>query len=317
MDYKIVRKILPVIGIFLFIYIIIQIGIDKIIDALSVINPIYGCFLIFLWVPHTLVYVYMWHSVQKKHKININFLSLLKIALIGNFYGLITPGGIGWFITPFYLRKKSGESIEKCTTDVLISESIHSLALLLLSLIGLIVLIGHFAHFLPAIIILIAILVVLCIIFMNEKTGKKAIRFFLKMFLPGRYKKDANDRVDLLYEDFPAAKELLFPFLLAFLHWIVYFSEGYLVAKLLLIDVPYIYFILIYPIGVIVAGIPITIGGVGIREGALVTLFSVFGVAPAQIVALSLLNNVILSWIVTAGIGATLAFTEMKKDRKE
>ena len=117
----------------------------------------------------------------------------------------------------------------------------------------------------------------------------------------------------MIYEDFPKGRHLILPGILGFIHWIFYFSVAYIVVLLLEIDIPFIYFILIYPIGVIVSSIPFTIGGIGIREGTLVSLFKIFSVAPEKVVALSLIYSIFISWIMPAAIGAFLSITDIKK----
>lgn len=314
MSLKTLKKILPIVGIFIFIYIVYSIGIDNLINALSPIKPIYIFLFIFLWIPPALVSVLMWFILLKKHKINVSFLYLFKVNLIGNYYGLITPGSVGWFVVPFYLQKESKEPIEKCISNVLINEALHSLALIVIALIGVVLLASYFAFLLPIVMILFLILFVLIFVFFAEKRGKKALKFLLKLFTPGRFKDKIDARVDLIYEDFPKVRDFILPAVLGFIHWIFYFSVAYIVVILLEIDIPFLYFILIYPIGVIVSSIPLTVGGLGIREGTLVSLFRIFSIAPEKIVALSLIYSILISWIMPAAFGAFFAITDIKKD---
>lgn len=313
MNLKTLKKILPIIGIFIFFYIVYSIGVDKLVDALSPIKPIYLFLFIFLWIPPALISVLMWYILLKKHKINISFLYLFKITLIGDYYGLITPGGVGWFVVTFYLQKKSKESIEKCLSNVLINEAFLSLALVVIALIGIILLASYYAFLLPIVFILFLILFVLIIIFLKEDKGKKVLRFLLKLFTPKAIKDKIDTRVDLIYKDFPKGKQLILPIILGFIHWIVYFSFAYVIVLLLDINIPFIYIILVYPIGLLISTLPITIGGLGVREGALVSLFSIFSIAPEKVVALSLIYNILISWIIPSIVGAFFAITEIKK----
>ena len=71
--------------------------------------------------------------------------------------------------------------------------------------------------------------------------------------------------------------------------WILHYTEIYLISMLFLSGVPYLHFVPIYPIAILVGILPITYRGLGTTEAALITLFSTFGVSPANIVSLSLL----------------------------
>jgi hypothetical protein len=89
----------------------------------------------------------------------------------------------------------------------------------------------------------------------------------------------------------------------------IHFIEFYLISKLFLIDVDIIYFIPIIAISDIVASFPITIYGLGTREITLITLFSVFIIAPEKIVSLSLFWFVIV-WLLPSILGAIITIRE-------
>jgi len=315
MDLQKLKKILPIIGIIIFIYIIFNIGLDKILNALSTFPPQYIILLFFLWIPCTSIGTYNWQFILKKQKIKVSYLFLFKTLLIAHFLGSITPGNIGAFSTIFLLKEKSGEPIEKCTTNVLLQTVIASLTLLSLALIGLLLFIQkqYFQSYLPLLIILFLILLILSMIFFVEKIGKKILKNFLKIFLPKKHKKKANYFAEMFYKDFPSLKSIFILIILSFLNWFVLFCIIYLIAGLLLIDIPFIYFIFIYAVGVILESLPISIGGFGIREAGIIPLFLVFGVSPEKVVALGLLQSIFVSWGVSGAVGA---FLYLKKQNK-
>ncbi|HEY0088600.1 MAG TPA: lysylphosphatidylglycerol synthase transmembrane domain-containing protein, partial [Candidatus Lokiarchaeia archaeon] len=275
-------------------------------------NPYYLLILPFLWVPFYVFNSFLWYILMKKQKINVGFPYVFKLSLIGEFYGLITIGGLGRYILPFYLKEKSGDSLLKCTANLLINEATGSIALLICAMIGTVVLAEYFAYLLPVLILLFIILITLCIVFIYERTGKKIVKIFINTFTPRKLKKNMSFSIDMLYKDFPSKKFIIFLVFMELIFWLMYFSEAFIVAKMLMIDIPYLYFILIYPIGVIIASIPISIGGVGIREGSLIPIFLSFGVVPEKIFVLSLIFSIFTAWIVPASIGAILSVSEIK-----
>jgi hypothetical protein len=79
----------------------------------------------------------------------------------------------------------------------------------------------------------------------------------------------------------------------AALGWSVAFNIGqitasYLAARALQLDLPYSVFFVVMPITAAVLLVPISISGLGVREGVYVTLFGALGVTQPQAVALSL-----------------------------
>ena len=103
---KKIGKLFPIIGVILFIYIIIEIGAEKIAHAfLSVPLQFYALSSI-IFIPILILYIYQWQYICRKQKMDFSFFYIMKIYLLGLFYGTVTPGGIGWHIRIFYLRKK-------------------------------------------------------------------------------------------------------------------------------------------------------------------------------------------------------------------
>jgi uncharacterized protein (TIRG00374 family) len=99
--------------------------------------------------------------------------------------------------------------------------------------------------------------------------------------------------VDTFYNDFPRIRDYIQPFLLGIPAWVIIYSQIYLLGISLDIEVPYVLFLVMYPIANIIAFIPISAAGLGTREAALVFLFSLHGVAPEKAVALSLAGHLL------------------------
>jgi len=109
----------------------------------------------------------------------------------------------------------------------------------------------------------------------------------------------------------PSPRALLIPFIVSMLGWILSFSELFLISKLFSIEVPYMYFVLIIAIANVIASLPVTIYGLGTREVAMMSLFSIFNIAPEKIVSLSLFWFAII-WLFPSILGAAIAVREGK-----
>ena len=131
----------------------------------------------------------------------------------------------------------------------------------------------------------------------------------MKLF--SSYKDKWDNHIDTVYEELPRVRDLIFPFFVAVVGWIVWFSEIYLISKLFGIDVPYHYFILIVAVANIIASMPISIYGLGTREIALIGLFSIYFISPEKIVSLSLFWFVLI-WVFPSIIGAGVTIFESK-----
>ncbi|NOX71901.1 MAG: hypothetical protein GXO64_04370, partial [Candidatus Micrarchaeota archaeon] len=97
-------KVLPFIGIIILIYLIMRSGPEIIINTLFEMNILFLPPAVALFLLYLLVQTYKWGYLVKKQGMDIDFVSLFKIYLIGSFYGIITPGRVGNFIRIKYLK---------------------------------------------------------------------------------------------------------------------------------------------------------------------------------------------------------------------
>ena len=65
-------------------------------------------------------------------------------------------------------------------------------------------------------------------------------------------------------------------------------------GSLIGLDVPLAVWLFVWPLAKIAATLPVTQGGIGVREAALAALFAPFGVPPVQAVAISLIFQVVI-----------------------
>jgi uncharacterized membrane protein YbhN (UPF0104 family) len=84
----------------------------------------------------------------------------------------------------------------------------------------------------------------------------------------------------LIYEDLPKLSETVIPFLYEIIIWIVAATQVYILAMAFTIQIPYFEFILISIISVVISNmIPISVGGLGVREGIFVMMLASYTVS--------------------------------------
>lgn len=303
------RKLLPAIGIVILIYILITIDVETIILNFSGIKPIYLILSFLSLIPILIITNYEWQLILKKQKINVSYIYSLKNILIGYFYGFITPGGLGAYTRTFYLQNESEAPIQKCLSNIIILNTVDYISLLLLGIIGGILVGSRFPHLFVLLIIMFTTSLTLFLLFLRRETLTNFLNRILqhKIFTLLRNKFDSS--INSFFIDMPKPRDLLIPFTVSILGWILRFSELYLISKLFSIEVPYIYFIMIIAIANVVASLPVTIYGLGTREMTMISLFSIFSVSPERIVSLSLFWFVII-WLFPSVLGAVIAVKE-------
>ncbi len=312
------KRLLPLIGIIIFVYLIIGIGIEDIVNSFIGINPAYLAAALVLLAPYLVLQTYKWMYIAGKQGLKLGYSYLFRLYLIGQFYGLLTPGRLGTFIRIWYLRDKTKKRFSECSSNVILDKIIDILVTGAMSVLGIILLIEHLSGpLLFAVALFFIVILSVFMFFMKRGWSRAFFRVFYRFLVPGRLKETARQTFDSFYDTLPGIKSLVVPFILSALSWVVLFSLGYVIILSLGISgVPYHIFIMVFPVAMIIGLIPVTISGWGTREVALIALLSVFGISPGDIIVLSVMNFV-LTGIIPAAAGAVFAFGETCGARPE
>lgn len=309
---KQVKRYLPLIGIAIFIYLIYALDIEKIIDAILSIPPIFILFSLSLTIPRVIIRNYAWQLIQKEQRIRISFLQSLKVFLIGYFYGSITPAYVGQLMRVPYMKEKTKEPYGKLFVNTVIENVIHTLSLYGMMFFGALLVIGTIPELLTLTTIWIIVLALILLYFIKKERGEKLFFSLVKYLIPKKLKQHFNQFVYTFYTDFPQIKKLIAPFILGLFTWIIIFSQEYIIVLALGLDIPYLYFLLLFPIANFAGFIPITFAGIGTRELTSIFLFSTLYAVTEENVFVFTLLGFIITDVFTGFIGFLASLTEVK-----
>jgi hypothetical protein len=309
------KKFLPIIGIIIFIYLILRLDIDKIIDAVLSIPPLFVVLALSLTIPRVLIRNYAWQLILREQQITVSFWQSLKVFLIGYFYGSITPGYIGQLMRVPYLKEKTGEPYGKVFVNSVIESVIHTLSLYGMMFVGALLVVGSQPEFLYITIIWLVVLGIILLYFIKKERGEKLFFMLIRYLIPRKIRDHLNRFVGTFYVDFPRIRMLFAPLILGLFTWIIIFSQEYLIVFSLGLDIPYLYFLLLFPIANTAGFIPLTFAGLGIREWTSIFLFTtLFAVSEENVFVFTLVGFVITD-VVTGFVGFLVSLTEAG-DRK-
>ncbi|MFO7677335.1 MAG: lysylphosphatidylglycerol synthase transmembrane domain-containing protein [Thermoplasmatota archaeon] len=307
-----IKKLLPIVGIIILIYLISTMDISAVLKNFLNIPFLFAFICLFAVVPILISTAIQWQMVLKKQKIHVSFYYSIKNILIGYFYGFITPGGFGAYIKSLYLKEESGQPLPKCISNIITFNTLDFLSLLILGMIGSFFL----TSIIPYLFITITIVFITCtalfIFFLRKKKSKDLFTRIIKSNIFSLVKNKLEDPLETFYEHLPSFKDLIIPFIISILGWILLFTEFYFIAILFSIHIPYIWFICIFSIAYVIASLPISIYGLGTREVALISLFSLFSVPAENVLSFSLFCFVII-WVIPSITGAVITSMEHKK----
>ena len=313
--FKHAKKFLPLIGILLLAYLIYSLGVEDVKNAFLSIKPIYIVIAFSLTLPRVIIRNYAWQIMQREQKIQIKFWQSLKIFLIGYFYGSFTPAYAGQLMRVPYMKEKTGQPYGKLFINVVIEIVVHTIGLWIMIIIGALLVITKNPIVLYGVAIYIAILGLILFYFTKKERGEKLFFKLIKYLIPKKLKCSFNSFVETFYTDFPSLKKLILPLIIGLSAWVLIFSQEYVFVIALGVPIPYIYFIMLFPIANAIGFIPVTFAGIGLRELSAVGLFTLlFSLTPedqSKILVVSLMGFIVTD-VFTGFIGFLLSLTETR-----
>lgn len=312
MDWKKIKRYLPIIGIILFVYILIKLDIVKIFEEIKKINLSYFILALFLSIILLIAHPLKWFVIAKKQKIDIPFKDAIKINIISCFYGFITPAKIGGIMRADYLKKYKGDAGKGLSNFVIDKVLDFCSVFLLILLFGLI----FYNKIIPKgywwfILSLFILMIILFSLFYKKESSKFFLRFVYNKITKEKLKEKLRIIFNSFYKDIPSVSFLFFCLIINLSIWVLDYLVIYFIGVSLGINVNFIYFLIILPASTLVAQIPITINGFGTREVTMISLFGLFGTEAIKIFSMSILSIIIMNII-----PSIIAIIFILRDRK-
>ncbi len=304
------KKLVPIIGIAILLYLVLEVGASNIINAMLGANVTYLMLAIVLVVPYLLLQTHKWWYIIRKLEGPLGFSYLLKIYIIGTFWSVITPGKIGTFSRIAYIKRKTGKDLGESSLSVVLDKMLDMFALFMLAIIGGVLLTGYVSGMMLVMMaVLFAAFIVMSALLMKKSTSRALMRLVHRFILPQRFRSGAHKSFNSFYKSVPSIRRLVVPFVSTALSWIVIYSANHFVALSLGIHVPWHIFVTLFPIATIIGLIPITVSGWGTREAVLIGLLAPFAATAESVIAMSILIF-FMTGVPPAALGAILSFSE-------
>lgn len=311
--YKFIKKFLPLIGIVILIIIFINLDLEKIKSAFLSINPIFVILSVSLLLPLMLIRTFIWQIILKEQKIKLTFYQSLKIYMIGFFYSSFTPGFLGHLMRVPYIKEKTNEPYGKLFVNIFIDTTIRTISEFLMIFFGALIIFTSLPEIFTIIIVLFTTIGLILYYFIKKERGEKFFQGLVKYLIPKKFKGSSYKFVDTFYHDFPKINILIIPLILGIIVWILIFTQEYIIVYAMGVNIPYFYFLLLFPIANIAGYLPITIAGLGMREFTSIMIFStLFGVAKEEILVFTLIGFVVTD-VFQGFLGFLFCLTEAKE----
>jgi len=210
-----------------------------------------------------------WNIFLRFFGINLRFIKLFKIMIIGIFYGLITPGKVGELGRAYHVTEK-----KMITLPTIIMEKIIDIATLIgLSLVTVLVYFPNDTIMLLIIVSLIIVLVLGVFFLLNSKLIYKLVKIL------GIQDNECDKFTHHFRKMLGNYSIMAKSFSLSFLYYIICYFICYFISLAAKFN-PIV--VITFPIIILMGNIPVTISGLGLRESVGSLLFTYLGEPPAN-----------------------------------
>jgi uncharacterized protein (TIRG00374 family) len=283
-----------VVSISLIVYIINKIEWGKAFENFEQANYLIISLVFFLNLLERIELTYKWKVLIEARGKSIGFFRLLLINSIGGFLGLFLPSSVGTDVVRGYYLVKNNAEKSVSVSSVFVDRILSMFALLAFG-IFFVFLAGDEVSkyklniYLP---ILFILLIILFYIFQKEKTAE-----ILKNILQKSKFKKISGYISKLHFAILEYKKhpntLVVSFVLNIVVQINRVLTYYVISLAFGFSIPVIYFFLYVPVIMLVLTIPVSIGGLGVREATFITFFSAVGLSVNDAIVITFTNTFI------------------------
>ena len=276
-------------------------------DILLSAQPVWLLLHVIAMVAERLVFAWKWLVLIRVHHPGLGFAELLVTTLIGKLWGTFLPSSMGVDVVRGYYLNKSVQNLTQVAASVIADKLLALIALVIIGLLAWLVAPAHLQH--PGmLLVLILSTVLLCaglVVCASDHLMRLTRQILSAVGLPrvGDVLGKLRDAI-LEYRDVPA--RLMVSFAGSITLQFVRVVSVWCLAMALALDVPFAFLLLVVPLSMLFLMLPISIGGIGLREGVLVGMFTLVGLPAEDGFALGL--AVTLSDLVLSLIGGLVYF---------
>ncbi len=314
------RHLIRLIGIFLFILLLQSIDFSQIAYEISTVETLPLLLALFLVLPVMLLKGARWYVIASSLDLRLKVTEAVDGLCIAQMMSFALPGALGDLVRVPYLKCR-GNTTERSIMSVFLDAIAASIVPYLITTIALLSILDIDYLFVLAAIASAAIFVSACYV------TYRVLKFiFSPWLLRARIRKmktkgTSESPIVRISDSIRAAgwKPLILAVLLAGGAWLLYAMQGILIAQSLGIPLPWVSIALAVTLTAMLVSVPISIQGIGVREGVLLLIFGAMGIDYALIITFSIVLMAISLVPSTWGLASWLRdpFVKIEQDALE
>jgi uncharacterized protein (TIRG00374 family) len=216
-----------------------------------------------------------WHLILRSRNAQIGWCTAARLVLIGQFFNQILPSSLGGDVARGWLAVRACASVATLVGSILVDRLAGLLAALLLVVAGL----PRLSTTVPPD-LLWGVLILVVGLFTGLGIAASADALVPRRWLSGKIGHIAA----VLHDVRAQMKSItgLFALILSLAIHLITIGAIVLFARAIGLDISYRECLIVVPIALIASAVPISIAGWGVREGAMVVGFGLYGIAPEK-----------------------------------
>jgi len=280
------KRFLRVIGILILLWVVSRVDLARCWTVIKDLNLTYFIASLLLSLPLLLIKAYRWKLLLRLQGIDYPFKETFLVYVGSIYVGLITPGRIGEYAKIFYVKHDKDISIGKAFSSVLADRFLDFIFLLIIAVVGSVIYYDR-RWLYPTLFLMLLVIIVVALLMRN---AAQTFSSFLFRMIGGRW-----EGLNLQVNDFLKGISDMtgwgsyYALFLTVVSYGVYFVRCYLIACSLNITIDFLTFVFFMSIMSLAVLLPISIAGLGTREGTLIFLFSQINIPQEVSLSFSLL----------------------------
>ncbi len=297
--------ILTSITICLISFVIYQAGPKEIYETFLESNKFYLFLAPSLTIAITLAKAQRWKIILKKLDEDISLKAATNYFCVGMYGSTLTPGKVGDLIRAHTLNRREKIGYTKGASSVVMDRLTDLLAVFFLMFFGIFLIFlreeDSIFSDLPIVSVVLAVVAIIIGLFLilDENIGGRVIKKITNKliksfkFIEKRTKREGHEFVDEIYDHFERIKgnKVIFGSLIAMSVgiWMLTLFQAHLFLLAFHVNVGLHYIFAFVTLAIVIGLIPITLGGLGTRETAMIYLFALIDVSAAAAGSMSLM----------------------------
>ena len=287
------EKVRRPLGPLLFLLILSRIDIGDVMDTLRTVRLPFLALALLLYPLLVLLKAWRWHMLLQQQGIEYGLPSAFLAYNSSLAVGYVTPGRLGEFVKALYLRNDLGLTTGRAFSSVLLDRLLDLYALLLTALAG----IAVFTMPQSLVALVVPVLVatglgpLLILVPGISRRLTALVARAATCFVPAQHRGD----IALSFSGFQTGMEelldvrLLLPLALTVIGYVVFYGQCYLLAESLELPISYGFAAFCVSLGSLMALLPVSISGLGVRDLTFIAILGTAGLAPEVAISYSLL----------------------------